>query len=172
MSADELVAVVDENNRVVGAAPRAAMRARRLLHRAVYVLVFAADGRLYVQQRTMTKDIYPGRLDPAAGGVVLADESYEDAASRELAEEMGIEGVALTPVDEFYFEDQWSRVWGRIFECVYDGPLRLQPEEVAAVTLMHPDEALELAPDRFTPDGLIALRRVLDARAARRAGTT
>ena len=99
---DEIVTIVDEKNNVTGSAPRSVMRAKGLPHRATYVLVFSSTGELYVQKRTPVKDIYPGYYDVAAGGVVLADESYEDSASRELKEEMGIQGVSLTYLFDFY----------------------------------------------------------------------
>ena len=80
----EIVQVVDEDNRETGAVTRREMRARGLVHRASYILVFNSRGELFVQKRTVSKDIYPGYLDVAAGGVVLAGESYEEAARREL----------------------------------------------------------------------------------------
>ena len=60
MSHDEIVTIVDAENRVVGAAPRWQMRAEMLPHRATYILVFDHGGRLFLQKRTATKDIYPG----------------------------------------------------------------------------------------------------------------
>ena len=69
--ADEIVAIVDEHNTVLGSAPRREMRAKALPHRATYVLVFNSQDQLYVQKRTLTKDVFPGYYDPAAGGVVL-----------------------------------------------------------------------------------------------------
>ena len=158
---DEIVALVDEQNRVIGSAPRSRMRAERLLHRATYVFVFHPAGELYVQKRTLTKDVYPGYRDPCAGGVVLAGESYEESARRELAEELGIRAVALATHGDFLFEDAESRVWGRIFSCAWGGALHLQASEVASVELMPVAQILrEGAAGGFTPDGLVALRRL------------
>src|SRR5258708_2282073 len=108
--ADEIVAIVDENNNVTGAVTRREMRAKGLAHRASYVAIFNSRGELFVQRRTMTKDVYPGLFDPVAGGVVQAGESYEQSAVRELAEEMGIEGVAIEPQFDFYFVDGAGKV--------------------------------------------------------------
>ena len=41
------------------------------------------------------RDVFPGYYDIAAGGVVLAGETYEAGARRELAEEVGIRDVPL-----------------------------------------------------------------------------
>src|SRR5215475_15086358 len=102
-AADEIVVIVDEHNKVVGAVPRREMRAKNLPHRSTYILVFNSQGALYVQKRTMTKDVFPGYYDPASGGVVLAGESYEESARRELAEELGIQDVPLRPLFTFYY---------------------------------------------------------------------
>ncbi len=159
-AANEIVAIVDAQNNVVGATPRWEMRANRLIHRSTYILVFNLEGALYVQKRTMSKDVFPGYYDPAIGGVVLAGESYEESAIRELEEEMGICNVPLTRLFDFYFADERTQVWGGAFSCVYDGPLTLQAEEVESVSLMTSDEILRRAKtEQFTPDGLYVVQR-------------
>ena len=164
-SPDELVVVVDRDNRVIGAAARREMRANNLIHRATYILVINRQGDFFVQQRTMSKDIYPGYYDVATGGVVLADESYELSAGRELAEELGVGGAGLTSHFDFYYEAPGNRVWGRVFSCVYDGPVVLQAEEVASGAF-YPQAALEALTreQSFTPDGLLVLERFLRER--------
>jgi 8-oxo-dGTP pyrophosphatase MutT (NUDIX family) len=164
-SADEVVIVVDEENNEVGAVPRWEMRADRLPHRATYILVFNSWGELYVQKRTETKDVFPGYYDVAAGGVVLAGESYEEGAIRELAEELGIRGTALKTLFDFFYENEYIRLWGRAFFCVYDGNLVLQEEEIESGTFMKTDEVLRLAEtEPFTPDCLYVLQRYLDTK--------
>jgi isopentenyldiphosphate isomerase len=164
-AANEIVAIVDAHNREIGAVPRREMRAKNLLHRSTYILVFNARGEVYVQKRTMTKDVFPGYYDPATGGVVLAGESYEQGAIRELAEEMGIRNTPLTWLFDFYFADDRTRVWGGAFSCIYDGPLTLQKEEVESVSLMTIDEILRRAErEQFTPDGLYVVRRYYEQR--------
>ena len=162
--ADEIVAIVDDQNRVVGSAPRWDMRQNRLPHRSTCILVFNSRGDLCVQKRTATKDVFPGYYDIAAGGVVLAGETYEVGARRELAEEVGIRGVPLTHQFVFHYADDYTQVWGSVFSCVYDGELVLQEEEVESAAFMPVTDVLshaEHAP--YTPDGLYVLRRYLDS---------
>lgn len=163
MAANELVDIVDEEDRVLGTVSRAEMRARNLRHRAAYVLVFDSRGRLFVHQRTAEKDLYPGWFDVAAGGVVAAGESYEAAARRELAEELGIGGVPLRPVLRFRFADEANQVNGMLYSCTYDGPLRLQTKEIAGGEWLDLDVVFERIGSRpFCPDGVEALRLYLD----------
>lgn len=164
---EELVQIVDRDDREIGAVSRRLMREQRLIHRAAYILVFNPAGELFIQKRTMSKDMYPGYWDVAAGGVVLAGESYEAAAKRELAEELGISGAPLEPLFDQYYEDGNNRVWGRIFRCVAAGPFVLQAEEVESGQFLAPAAVLELSgKEPFTPDGLIVLRKVLAMAAA------
>lgn len=167
MSSEEIVTIVDEHNRVIGSAPRRVMRAERLIHRATYILVFNSGGEIFVQERTTTKDIYPGYLDVAAGGVVQAGESYQTAALRELEEELGVRAEHLERQFDIFYQAPNNRVWGRVFSCIHEGPFRLQPEEVASGRFMDP--RLVLTPDetrRFTPDGIEILARYLADRTA------
>ncbi len=156
---DEIVTIVDKRNRMIGTASRSAMRKGMLLHRASFVILFNSLEQIFVQRRTPIKDVYPGNYEPAAGGVVLAGESYESCARRELWEELGVSGVRLSSHGDFYFEDVFCRVWGRVFSCIHDGPFVLQQEEVESGRFM----GLEMiwAESRiksFTPDSLQALQ--------------
>ena len=160
-SSEELITVVDEDNIEVGVCTRSVMRAERLIHRASYILVFDHRGRLFIQKRTISKDIYPGYYDVAAGGVVLAGESYEDSAERELFEEMGIRAPLTFRFDHFH-DDPENRVWGRVFTCVHDGPMILQADEVASGEFRTVAEVLAMSLNMpFTPDGVEILQNCL-----------
>src|SRR5262250_3123813 len=120
MSASEMVDVVDGDDRVIGQATRAEVRAQKLRHRATYILVFNARGQLFVHQRTASKDIYPSYYDVAIGGVVAAGESYDAGAQRELSEELGVTAAPPRPILTFQFEDADNRVNGRVYSCAHD----------------------------------------------------
>lgn len=160
-SGDEVVTIVNEKNQPTGTAPRRKMRAGRLIHRATYILVFDSRGRLLIQRRTADKDIYPGYYDAAAGGVVLAGESYEACAAREAEEELGLRSAPLKSHLDFFFEDGSGRVWGRVFSCVHDGPFILQAEEIEAAEFRELDDVLQEKVKPLTPDSMAALRRYL-----------
>ena len=159
---EEQVAIVDRENRVVGAATRRRMRRENLIHRATYILVFNAKGEIFVHQRTFTKDIFPGRYDIAAGGVVMAGEDYDASARRELAEELGVTGRPLERLFDLFWEDDTCRVWGRVYRCVYDGPMTLQAEEVLSGRFMRLRDVLsELSTAKITPDSVQVLETYL-----------
>ena len=85
MANTEIVDIVDKNNNVVGSADVATAHSQKLMHRVVGVFVFDADRDLYIQ----TGNKY-GKLDLSVGGHVQQREMYEDAAKREMVEELGL----------------------------------------------------------------------------------
>jgi isopentenyldiphosphate isomerase len=159
----EKVTIVDEDNIEIGQLTRAEMRARNLIHRATYILVFNSRGHLFVQKRTQAKDIYPGHYEIAAGGVVLAGESYELSAGRELEEELGINNITLRHLFDNFYDGGHNRVWGRVFSCCYDGPMQLQEEEVESGEFMTIENVLAMIKTHpFCPDGIGILNRVVE----------
>ncbi len=161
LASQEIVTVVDDENRPVAELPRHRVRSENLPHRATYIFVFDRRGRVLVQRRTAIKDVYPSHYDLAAGGVVAAGESYEECAEREAAEELGIRGTALEPKFDIYYEDDRNRCFGRVFTCAHDGPFTLQPEEVESVSFPAVDEIAAGGIVPVTPDTLLAFNRLL-----------
>ncbi|WP_155943565.1 NUDIX hydrolase [Zestomonas thermotolerans] len=160
----EVVAWVDEQDRLLGGVPRAELRARRLIGRGTYILLFNSAGELCVHRRTLSKALYPGYWDVAAGGMVLYGEDYAASAARELAEELGIVGVELVEHAHFLYDAPESRLWCTAYSAVSDAPLVLQPEEVVEARFLSLDQALaEIRRKPYCPDSLAALQRYLAA---------
>jgi isopentenyldiphosphate isomerase len=128
---DEVVALYDEAGEVTGSAPRSVMRARNLRHAASSIVVRDPLGRVYLHRRTTTKDVFPGLLDLAAGGVVLAGEDPAAGAVREVEEELGVTGVPLEALGVADYADEHTRYRAFRFVATWAGPIRWQPEEVS-----------------------------------------
>jgi isopentenyldiphosphate isomerase len=160
--AEEPVEVVDEHGRVVEVVTRRQMRAENLRHRAVFVAVLSSDGRLLVHRRSDTKDVWPGWWDVAVGGVVGAGEGDDDAAVRELAEEVGITGVMPEPLGGGRYEDESVRVVGRCYRVVHDGPYTFADGEVVEARLVARDELGQMMSHLdFLPDSVALLTPLL-----------
>jgi 8-oxo-dGTP pyrophosphatase MutT (NUDIX family) len=161
----ELVDIVDDDDQVVATVPRAEMRARRLQHRAVSIAVISTDGRLLVHRRADDKDVWPGMWDMAAGGVVAAGETYEAAARRELAEELGVVAGAVKHLGEGRFADDAVALIGRGYLVVHDGPFTFTDGEIAEVRWVdRAGLAALMAVERFVPDNVALLLPLLVAR--------
>ncbi|MBD9485531.1 NUDIX hydrolase [Pseudomonas sp. PDM14] len=160
----ELVTWVDEHDQVLGQLPRAELRARGLIGRGTFILLFNSAGALCVHRRTLSKAIYPGYWDVAAGGMVAAGEEYAASAARELAEELGISGVTLQAHGHFRFARADNQLWGGVFSAVSDAPLVLQPEEVLEARFLTLDQVrADIERAAYCPDSLQALQLYLDS---------
>ncbi len=161
-SETELVDIVDDDDRVIATVTRAEMRAGRLQHRAVSIAVMSSDRQLLVHRRADDKDVWPGMWDVAAGGVVAAGESYEMAARRELAEELGIEVADFRYLGEGRFVDESVALIGRGFLAVHDGPFTFTDGEIAEVRWVDADQIKALmTTERFVPDNIELLLPLL-----------
>jgi len=89
--ADELIDIFDEDNNLVGQAMKSEALARGLWHRVARVLIYDRKGRVFLQLRSMAKELHPGCWDVGVAGYIGAGEDYVDAAIREVAEEAGLE---------------------------------------------------------------------------------
>jgi isopentenyl-diphosphate Delta-isomerase len=87
---DEILEVVNSDDKVIGRGTRGEIHRKNLMHRAVHIFVFNSNGEIYVQRRSALKDRHPLKLDSSAAGHVDPGESYEQTAVRELEEELGI----------------------------------------------------------------------------------
>jgi hypothetical protein len=59
-AADESVVIVDKHNREVGSATRREVRAKRLIHRSTYILVFNSANQLFCTSTRAAKTSIPG----------------------------------------------------------------------------------------------------------------
>lgn len=167
LSADEIIDVVDERDRVVGQARRAEAYARGLRHRAAFVLVRDGAGRVFVHRRTPQKLIFPSLYDVFVGGVLGTGESYDEAAHREAEEELGVSGLPQPePLFRFLYEEGPHRWWSAVYQVRCDLPVTPQPSEVAWHGFLTEQElAARLTRWEWVPDGLEAYRRLLAWRA-------
>lgn len=163
--ADEILDIVDENDEVIGQAPRGEVYARGMRHRAVFVLARDEQDRIFVHRRTATKLVFPSLYDMFVGGVVGAGESYDAAALREAEEELGVSGLpAPAPLFKFLYERGDQTWWSAVYEVRCELPVNPQPEEVAWHDFL-PERELEerLGEWEWVPDGLAAYERLRES---------
>ncbi len=135
------VIVVNEKDEVLGTMLKSEAHQNGTLHRIAVVYVENSNGDILIQKRA------DGYLDHFSAGHVEIGESYEEAAYRELSEELGIKEVKLKYVghgmtrNEIYPGAKKSSHVFDIFSCVAD-PGKLQTNEVSSVYWAKPQDIL------------------------------
>jgi 16S rRNA (adenine1518-N6/adenine1519-N6)-dimethyltransferase len=150
---EESFSIVDEYDRVIGSAPRCQVHANNLLHRAVHLLIFNSAEEVFLQLRSRRKDRHPLLWDSSAAGHVNAGEEYDQAAARELREELGVE-IPLQRVAKLTASDQTDHEFISLYYGSYDGDLRPNPSEIEAGQFFPPsivDGWIKARPRDFAP---------------------
>lgn len=129
---EDLLQLVDEEDRDIGSAPRGRVHREGLPHRSVHVAVSDGHGRLLLQKRSLGKDVAPGKWDISVGGHLDPGESYLEAAHRECGEEIGLTGdLELVELGRRWFlENPLDRERVATFALQSQGPFLANPGEV------------------------------------------
>ena len=96
------------------------------LHPVIHIHIIDRMSRIYLQKRSMKKDIQPGKWDTAVGGHVAYGESVLEAVYREASEELGFSDFNPIHVETYEFESQIEREMVNVFAAV--GSFDLKPD--------------------------------------------
>jgi 16S rRNA (adenine1518-N6/adenine1519-N6)-dimethyltransferase len=151
MGAYKDIVVVNEHDEVIGAMPLFAAIEQNMYRRSVRVFVENAVGQLLIQRRG-AQVIAPLLLDVSVAGHVDEGETYEEAALRELKEELSISGLPLRVIILSYQSHQY---FSGVFKVVISDDVSCTPnqDEVTSVHWYYPaeiDTAVTTAPADFT----------------------
>lgn len=163
---DELVERVDCQDRVLGVVTRRQAIREGWLHRIASTVCRDERGRILVHRRAEQLSRFPGLYELMVGGAVGVGESYEQAAGRELAEELGIRGLPRL-LFTFINRSGLSPHWLGVHEAVVPDAVTRDPDEVAWCGWLTESELHSaLLEWRFTPDSHEAFSRYLVFRTA------
>ena len=171
MSSDEIVDLVDAQDKVVGEAAISGCLEKGLLHRAVAVLVIRSSGKFVLQQRSRRDRWNPGLWTISSTGHVRKGEKYEAAAHREMSEELGFD-AQLTPVRKYLmppFSDQGltEHEWVNLYTCRTDSPCTIDSVELEGVKDFTEQELGGMLQDGpLTPDAKLILADYLARRSS------
>lgn len=125
----EIFPIVDADGTVVGSATRGECHnGSKLLHPVVHLHLFDEQGRLYLQQRPLWKDIQPGKWDTAVGGHIDFGEEVDVALRREAREELGVVGFEPRFLLKYLFESEREKELVYVFSTIYMGEVRPSDE--------------------------------------------
>ena len=144
MSHPENVDVLDQNGNPTGRfMTLTGANLKGEWHAGVHVALYTRDRRVLLQQRSRTIMFYPGQWELGAGGVVAAGEHIDDAALREVSEELGVAVHNLQPVTRWKYSHHVPSygMHVKVFLYAYTAEidpagLHLQQSEVGDIRLL------------------------------------
>jgi len=153
VNSEELIAIVNEHDKIIGTAKRGEVHEKGLLHREAYVfLIPSSYGKVLLQRRADD-----GKWTASAGGHFSPNEDYLQAAQREFQEELGID----VPVKFFKelcyerFKTGWKNEindrFAKVFLLNRDIPIsefKPDPNEVAEVRYFNKHDIYNLVKEK------------------------
>ncbi len=123
--------IVEPNGMVTGRSSRDYCHSgAKPLHPVIHIHIIDRFSRIYMQKRSMRKDIQPGKWDTAVGGHVSYGESILEAVYREASEELGFTEFNPIHLVTYEFESAVEKEMVNVFAVVGSYELRPDADEV------------------------------------------
>jgi isopentenyldiphosphate isomerase len=132
-----LIDRVDDLNQPIGTIPRARVFDEHANFRTVHVLVFNHSGSLLLQQLSASRERNPLQWGSSVAGYLCAGETYDEAARRRLAEELGLH-TRLRRVGVTMMLDDGVKKFVGVYTTVSDSPRITEPEHIAQLEFVPP----------------------------------
>lgn len=169
---EEIIAIYDETGKEVGSSPKKGAIDRNLRRGVVGMVLFNSHGELYIQKRSLNKDIAPGLYEQSARGHIDAGEDPKMAMLRELREELGvhlddIEFVTSYPFNEGISHGRSISSFDFLYVATSDSKITLDHDEVIGgrwITIKELRKKIDESPELFTPAFLYSLPIILEKR--------
>lgn len=164
----EMLPIVDQNGIVIGQSPRAYVHGgSHLLHPVVHLHIINRNGELYLQKRSMNKDLLPGYWDTAVGGHVGYGEQIVEALFRESGEELHFYDYNPIPIKTYIYQNKAEKELVNVYACVGNFQPEPDEEEVSEGRYWNFDEIDEnFGKSVFTPnfeEEFVQIRKSLEA---------
>ena len=85
--------IVNDLDQIIGHRKKDQSYKERSMLRSVQIFVYNSKGELYIQKRSKNKSRYPSYFCASVAGHVEPGENYEQAATREIKEELGLKKI-------------------------------------------------------------------------------
>lgn len=141
----EYLDLVNEKDEVIGKEDRDIIYKNNWRNfRVINIMIFTSDNKIIVPKRSSNRRLFPNCYDCSVGGHVSSGESYEEAAYRELKEELGIENVTLREIGYFNPNELNTSSFSKMYKLVYDNKLNYDKDGIQDIYYMTIDEISKL----------------------------
>lgn len=156
MNSEEYLNIVDNKDNIIGIETREKIdESGTKNYRVIHILIFSKYNEILLPIRSSSKSYCPNCYEFSVGGHVQAGESYEEAAYRELEEELNIKNVELKEIKHFSPYELNISSFSTLYKLVYDGPLKIDKNEIESVKYISISSLKDLiikSPNKCTSD--------------------
>lgn len=129
----ELFYLVDNEDQVLGSIERqTAHQGKKQTHRSIFILIFNDKKELLLQKRSQNKDTFPGFWTVSVSGHVAYGQSYDEAAKREMREEVGLD-LDLECIKKIYVEEEKEFAFIYTAKCSKQASVNFDQEEIEEI---------------------------------------
>lgn len=131
---DEQLCHVTKDDKLIGPIERKICHneTTRPWHRTAHLYLFDTKGRLYLTQRSLSKDTAPGKWTVSAGGHVNFGQTYAVAMREETRQELGLK-VRLKMLDKLTIDFGTEREMIAIFAGITNKKPNVNREEILKI---------------------------------------
>ena len=145
LNQDEILFVVDANNKPVTPLLRPVVHKKGYWHRTCHIWIVNSKDEILCQQRSLEKDTNPGKWEPSFGAHLAPHDNYDDTAIAKLREELGLR-VTKSDLKQYgVFKSGLCHEFEALFVLQWEGiiaNLEFEKEEIRELRLFTV-EALE-----------------------------
>jgi isopentenyldiphosphate isomerase len=160
VSENMLIDVVDDQDKSAGVTKRKEVFERRVNFRVVHLFLFNRYNELLLQQLSFGRDRHPGEWGSSVAGYLFAGESYAEAATRRLSEELRVRNADLHLIGKTAMLDRECKKFISVFVGSAEGPFQFDHAHIEALEFRPISDIVLLQRNReriFTPTFLHVL---------------
>lgn len=155
--------IVNDNDEVVGKIKESEQKnIKQNQLRFINILIFNDENKILVPKRSSNRKIFPNCYDFSVGGHVNSGENYEQAAYRELEEELGIKNVKLNKVAYFNPYISESNTFQTVYTLKYEKAIiNYDKDGIENIFYLTKEEIKELMNDKpklFKTDYFVVMK--------------
>lgn len=152
----EYIDLVDTNDNVIGNDSRENIDKKGLKnYRVINIIVVNSKSQIILAQRSKKKKYFGGCFFFSVGGHVMSNENYEEAAYRELKEELNITKVDLEEIGHFNPYKLGTSSFSKLYKLQYDGSFNIDKNEIETMKVFEQEELsclVQANPEKFSSD--------------------
>ncbi len=163
----EFFDIVNENDEVVGKVSENMQNTIKPSQlRFINIIITNDDKKILVPKRSSNRRIFPNCFDFSVGGHVNSGEEYNEAAYRELKEELGITNVKLREVAYFSPYNSSSNTFQKVYILNYNNEIKnFDQEGIEKIYYLTKEEIQELMknkPNMFKTDYFVVMENLFN----------